>query len=178
MPQKTWNPKGLSTMQCHAKVKCTPLQVIMARTFESFSHREPKMFLLTDKLRVSKFEFKEICYPFNVSHHKYFETEFLTYTLIDNQLSKKICLKRSSEMNEWMKKKQNKQTKKAPTKQCTQLISLRAYIDALANTLWLYLCACVQARTQMRSLYGEDFNSRLGTLCLIRNDVYCKYDIY
>lgn len=116
MPQKTWNPKGLSTMQCHAKVKCTPLQVIMARTFESFSHREPKMFLLTDKLRVSKFEFKEICYPFNVSHHKYFETEFLTYTLIDNQLSKKICLKRSSEMNEWMKKKQNKQTKKKTNK--------------------------------------------------------------
>ena len=34
-----------------------------------------------------------------------------------------------------MKKKQNKQTKKNPTKQCTQLISLRAYIDALAKTL-------------------------------------------
>ena len=35
-------------------------------------------------------------------------------------------------MNE---KETNKQTKKKPTKQCTQLISLRAYIDALANTL-------------------------------------------
>ena len=88
-------------MQCHATVKCTTLQVIITRTLESFSHREPKMFLLTDKLCVSKFEFKEICYPFNVLHHKYFETELLTYTLIDNQLSKEmICLKRSSDMNE------------------------------------------------------------------------------
>ena len=36
-------------------------------------------------------------------------------------------------MNEKETKQANK--KKKPTKQCTQLISLRAYIDALANTL-------------------------------------------
>ena len=35
-----------------------------------------------------------------------------------------------------MNEKETKQAKKRkPTKQCTQLISLRAYIDALANTL-------------------------------------------
>ena len=145
-------------MQCHATVKCTPLQVIMARTLESFSHREHKMFLLTDKLCVSKFEFKEICYPFNVLHHKYFETELLTYTLIDNQLSKEmICLKRSSD------EKETKQAnKKNPTKQCTQLI--------LSDYICVCVCVCVQARTQMRSYYGEDFNIRSGTLYLIRND--------
>ena len=42
--------------------KCEPMQAIIARTLESFNHKETKMFLLTDKTFVSKLEFVGICY--------------------------------------------------------------------------------------------------------------------
>lgn len=109
-----------------------PMQAKIAKKLESFNHRGTKMFLLTDKLRVSKLEFIRICYE-------------------------------GFECYEWMKKT-TKSTKTDPIKKCNQLIHLRAKIDALANSTWIYLRAYVQA--QMRSLYRENSNNCIKILCL------------
>ena len=65
-------------------------------------------------------------------------------------------------MNKWMKKKTKTKTKKTKKlgsnkKKCAQLIHMYADIDALTNSPWLYLCACMQTWLQMCLLNGEDW---------------------